>query len=806
MEKVLVKKYKLLEPLASGGMATVYLAKNLATDEIVVAKIPNFSGLPNKEKLEKRFMREAQILSKINSKYVVKIHDFGQEETGEHFLILEYLHGKTLEEMASSKDRIPVPTVADITMQMAEVLKDLHEQGIVHRDIKSSNVKITSEGNIKLFDFGISKGDDLPSMTRSTDFLGTLQYMSPEQTDGREVDIRSDIYSLGIVIYEMLFGKLPFDAPSPVEVLEMQRNKQPKIPPEAREREIPVSIITLMLRCLEKRPEDRFQNPAELLNALKVVTEEIGISQVERDKLRQTTFTQILAKNSVPTYKSRQQRRRLAIIFSASLAALAIAAGFLFGKGCFVPPTVHFKIAQGEQAEYMLNFQSPPGTKNINAAISEVPKTLVCQLEKPTQTDKEQPNLTNGSLVMKMFAYMTAELGIYPIKIKVGYTLDENMTTEEEIVYNVEIVKGEIGSKALKLVDRSMISDDPNAKVDMAVEINGKVYIPVDPIASSTKASTEWDKNAGKLTYITPDKTIELTKGENVVKENGQTKTITDAPVVINDSMLISDKTAEETMDTEVKVDKGSGDVTLSYKETKPGSKVTFNTVNDKNENISGATVMIGGVYKGKTPLTIELQTGTYKISIAMQGFNTITDEISLKTAKNISQDYTLTKDEQQKPPDENTAKTGKLYLSVNVPWGTFVVNGESYPNRMSMTLDLPAGRYDIVYKLAGIADQKATVYITNGKEYSKKFVISSARLTVKTNVAGAVVQFVNVTFERILTGKDNPWSMEIAAQKYTIYVSKTIEINKEFKNVSVKKVVDLRPGENRTEYFEIKP
>lgn len=800
MEKVLVKKYKLLEPLASGGMATVYLAKNLATDEIVVAKIPNFSGLPNKEKLEKRFMREAQILSKINSKYVVKIHDFGQEETGEHFLILEYLHGKTLEEMASSKDRIPVPTVIDITMQMAEVLKDLHEQGIVHRDIKSSNVKITSEGNIKLFDFGISKGDDLPSMTRSTDFLGTLQYMSPEQTDGREVDIRSDIYSLGIVIYEMLFGKLPFDAPSPVEVLEMQRNKHPKIPPEAREREIPTSIITLMLRCLEKRPEDRFQNPVELLNALRLVTEEIGISQVERDKLRQTTFTQILAKNTVPTYKSRQRKRRLAVIISASVAVLAIAAGFFFGKGCLIPPTVHFKIAQGEHLEYMLPIAAPPGVVSVDATITEVPKGLVCQLDKP-ETSDNQTDLTNNGWIMNMFAFMTADLGIYPIKLKVSYKLEGNLSSEEETVLNIEIIKGEIGSKALKLVDRSMISDDPNAKVDKAVEINGKVYIPVDPIASSTNASTEWDKAAGKLTYITPDKTIELTKGENVVKENGQTKTITDAPVVINDSMLISDKTAEEAMDTEVKVDKSSGDVTLSYKETKPGSKVTFNTVSDKNENVSGAIVMIGGVYKGKTPLTIELQTGTYKITISMNGYNTITDEITLKTVKNISQDYTLVKGD-EKSPDENTAKTGKLTLSVNVPWGAFIVNGESYPNRMSLSLDLPAGKYDVVYRLAGIADQKATIYITNGKEHSKRFIISSARLTVKTNVAGAVVQFVNVTFDRILTGKDNPWSMEIAAQKYTIYVSKTIDK----KNVSVKRVVDLKPGENRTEYFELKP
>ncbi|NTU61240.1 MAG: serine/threonine protein kinase, partial [Caldiserica bacterium] len=290
-----MKKYKLLEPLASGGMATVYLAKNLATDEIVVAKIPNFSGLPNRDKLEKRFLREAQILSRIHSKYVVKIHDFGQDEnTQEYFLILEYLHGKTLEEICA-KDKLPIPTIVDIATQISEVLGDLYSQGIVHRDIKSSNIKITSEGNIKLFDFGISKGGDLPAMTRSTDFLGTIQYMSPEQTEGSEVDIRSDIYSLGIVIYEMLFQKLPFDAPSPVEVLEMQRKKEPKIPPEARDRNIPASMLAVMFRCMEKQPDRRFQTPSELMQALNLVSEEFGISTTEREELRKTRLTSVAA-------------------------------------------------------------------------------------------------------------------------------------------------------------------------------------------------------------------------------------------------------------------------------------------------------------------------------------------------------------------------------------------------------------------------------------------------------------------------------------------------------------------------------
>ncbi len=787
--KVLVKKYKLLEPLATGGMATVYLAKNLATDEIVVAKIPNFAGLPNREKLERRFMREAQILSKINSRYVVKIHDFGKDElTSEFFLILEYLHGKTLEEIAASKERIPIPTVVDLVYQMAEVLGDLHEQGIVHRDIKSSNIKISSDGNIKLFDFGISKGEDLPSMTRSTDFLGTLQYMSPEQTDGREVDIRSDIYSLGIVMYEMLFGKLPFDAPSPVEVIEMQRHKQPKIPPEARERGVPASLLTLMHRCLEKKPEDRFQTPSELLVALKTVIDDIGMSKSERDSLRRTKLTQIASKSPVPTFKARAKKRQFITIILALLMVVAAGATLWFSRGCFSPIVPDFTVIQGEIAQYQLPIGLPFGTQSVNATVTNIPNGLSVKLEKANS----QPNGDSGTVnwILSIYANLTTPLDTYKINLNVNYLKEGNVSTEDNKEFVVEVTKGNIGSRALKLVSRDQVVSDPNAKIDYAVSIDGKVFVPIDVISDSTKAQTEWDKAQGKLTYITPDKTIELKEGEKTVKENGVQKEISDAPVIVNDSMLVSDKVAENQMDTDVQV-KGDN-VDLTYKQPKPGSKVSVTTKDQESKEIKGASVFINNSYKGKTPFSIELPIGTFQISITLDRYETVTDELVLKTIKTVSQEYILIKT--SKPPEN---KMGTLNLYVNVPWGDFIVDGAVYRNTKSVSLELPIGNHRIVYKLNGFENKSETLNVSGGEVTNYWFKISSGILTVTCNIGATVYIDGAPQGTNITTSPQNPFTMEIAAQTYTISVSRG-----GYKTITKK--VAVPAGQNTKVHFEL--
>ncbi len=796
--KVLVKKYKVLEPLASGGMATVYLAKNMATDEIVVAKIPNFTGLPNKDKLEQRFIREAQILSSINSEYVVKIHDYGKdEESGELFLILEYLHGKTLEEITMSSERIPIPTVVDLTTQLAQVLSDLHNQGIIHRDIKSSNVKLTSAGNIKLFDFGISKGKDLPAMTRSTDFLGTLQYMSPEQADGRDVDIRSDIYSLGIVLYEMLFGELPFDAPSPVEVLEMQRKQNPKIPSSANSRGIPASLLSLMLRCMKKNPDDRYQNPEELLSALSVVSEEIGMSDKERENLRRKKLTQISSR-IVPTYEKRNRKRRTAAISIIVAGLIAIGGGMFALRSCGKEPiTPDFQVAQGETVKYELPLSAPQDAIDLNATISEIPDGLIVNLD-------EIENDSGSSWVLTTFAKFKTPTDIYPLKLNIEYVFPDKKDSDEQPLY-IEVITGNLGSKALKIVKVSDIEELENQtgeRVEDAVLIDGKAYIPIDKIADATSASTQFDKEAGTWTVSSAEKTAIFHDGKTYVEIDGEKKDITDAPVVVKDSMIVSETTAEETLDVEIEANIEEEILEITHNEPEPMSTVKFITLDEEENEISGAAVLFGSIFKGHTPLTMNLPNGFYDINIVYDGYEHTNDKISLESQQRLSKEYILKKIVEETPdPDPDVPETGTLKVSVNVPWGDFTVDGKKYANRTNLTLEnISNGYHTITYKLSGFDPITKKLLIEGGETTVYDFKINSGILKIDCNYSAFV--YVDGDFLEDVT---TPFEMEVAAKTYTIVIDKTNYADSETGVVRPKKTVTVKKGQVSKLEFQLK-
>lgn len=812
--RILVKKYKLLEPLASGGMATVYLAKNLATDEIVVAKIPNFSGLPNRDKLEKRFLREAQILSRIHSKYVVKIHDFGQDEnTQEYFLILEYLHGKTLEEICA-KEKLPIPTIVDIASQISEVLGDLHQQGIVHRDIKTSNIKITSEGNIKLFDFGISKGGDLPAMTRSTDFLGTIQYMSPEQTEGKEVDIRSDIYSLGIVIYEMLFQKLPFDAPSPVEVLEMQRKKEPKIPHEARDRNIPASLLSIMFRCLEKNPDKRFQTPLELLQALGYVSEELGVSSSEREELRKTRLTSVAALGStIPPFEMKRRRKLITTIAVAGALLLTTIFSFITLQSCLnkPPDQVDFIIAQGERAQFEVPITKPPETESMNVTIRDVPsdKGITVSLERSPK--KEDANSTYW--LFSLYAGLTTDVGYYRFKaniqtVRKGGVSEDNL---KELI--IEVRKGNLGSKAIRIV--AMAEVDPNSKLDTAVDVDGKIMMPLDPIADVTHASTSYDPKEKKSTYSTADKTVELVVGKSTMKVNDQEQNIPDAPAEINGTLVVTPDVAELATDTDVKVE-GNKEIKVVYKQpTEKAKTINFIVIDmDDNKVIEGVGVYINGVKKGTTPFKIELPFANYKCKFSKKGYLDITDyplqvtihkgnneEISMKKAAPKPDDKKP--DEKQQETNTNEKNTGILKYSVNVPWGDFFINGKPLAeNSMGGTKELPAGEYEISYflKLVNLKPSPIKVKIEKGEITKADFVIDTGQLIVETNIDILVILIGNreSNNDSLRSRPFNPYTINLPKGSYEVKLQKD---NKSFvfdnnTNEKIFQGVKINPGQ----------
>jgi serine/threonine protein kinase len=261
-----IRKYKIIEELGRGGMGIVYKGEDVELGRTVAIKIITAQLAFDQQFIEK-FMKEAKILAKLHHPNIVLIYDFIKEaDTG--FLIMEYIQGETVTERLAKNERFPVDQAAAIVNDVASALSHAHKQGIIHRDIKPDNVMITKDGVVKVTDFGIAKltMGARTTLTRATP--GTPCYMSPEQAiGGKVIDARSDIYSLGILFYEMVTGKLPFDNESEYLIRE-QQIKTPPAPPSNFLSSLPESYEQIILKCLAKNKADRFQKVQDLIGAL----------------------------------------------------------------------------------------------------------------------------------------------------------------------------------------------------------------------------------------------------------------------------------------------------------------------------------------------------------------------------------------------------------------------------------------------------------------------------------------------------------------------------------------------------------
>jgi serine/threonine-protein kinase len=207
---VFAEKYEILEVLSSGAQASVYSALQKPLDRVVILKILSPILVANQE-IVLRFEREAKLLSTIKEENVTRIYDYGRYN-GVYFFVSEYVEGQSVKELLERKGRPPAPLASYIILESAKILDRLHKQGVVHRDLKPGNILISHDGKIKLTDFGLAFSQALPSITIEGSILGTPAYMSPEQITGKTIDNRSDIYSLGVVFYELLVGTNPFIA------------------------------------------------------------------------------------------------------------------------------------------------------------------------------------------------------------------------------------------------------------------------------------------------------------------------------------------------------------------------------------------------------------------------------------------------------------------------------------------------------------------------------------------------------------------------------------------------------------------
>ena len=336
-DKILAERYRLTEQIGMGGMAIVYKAVDLRTGHNVAVKVlrPEFN---EDAEFVSRFQREAEAASKMTHHNIVNLLDVGMD--GENrYLVMEYVQGKTLKEVIQERGRLSAPLSCQIAIRILSALEHAHRNGIVHRDIKPQNILVHEDGHIKVADFGIARIADSSTLTRGDMVMGSVHYFSPEQARGEGASAASDIYSTGIVLYEMLTGRVPFDGETPVAVAMQHLHAQP-VPIQNLAPDVPPSVVQVCMKAMEKNPAMRYQTAREMAADLRAALEErndrpaeqepeLEIQQPKphlRDDRTGPQDTERLRRNA----ERDQKRRRRWAVFSV-FAAVCVGVGLFYG-------------------------------------------------------------------------------------------------------------------------------------------------------------------------------------------------------------------------------------------------------------------------------------------------------------------------------------------------------------------------------------------------------------------------------------------------------------------------------------------
>jgi predicted Ser/Thr protein kinase len=258
--QVLLDRYEVGRLLSAGGMAEVFEGRDRLLARRVAIKVP-LSQHAHDPDFAQRFRREAQAAASLSHPGMVAVYDTGSEN-GTHFIVMEYVDGRTLKDVIRAEAPLYPDRAAEITADVCAALGAAHARGLVHRDVKPANIMLMPDGRVKLMDLGIARAAAGETLTQTAAMLGTAQYLSPEQAQGQDVDYRSDLYSLGCCLYEMLTGTVPFRGATPVAIAYRHVREDPA-PPRLLNPDVPPSLEAVCLKAMAKRPEDRYQTAAE---------------------------------------------------------------------------------------------------------------------------------------------------------------------------------------------------------------------------------------------------------------------------------------------------------------------------------------------------------------------------------------------------------------------------------------------------------------------------------------------------------------------------------------------------------------
>lgn len=478
---ILNGRYEIIEKVGIGGMAIVYKAKDIYLKRIVAVKVLKEQYLDDKEFI-KKFVIEAQSVANLNNQNIVKIYDVGQHiEDGKifNYIVMEYINGKTLNELIKDKGRLNSAAVVSISKQIANALDCAHKHHIIHRDIKPHNIIIDENLNVKVTDFGIARIATSSTITYTSSVLGTVHYISPEQAKGKFIDEKSDIYSLGVVMYEMVTGRVPFDTDNAVGIA-MQHINEPLVEPIKLVPNLEPWLNSIIVKCMEKTPENRFDSASSLIKALddkhidnnqKVTFNDNSDRAIYRESVYKTSKAKDSNKPIIRnSNKNREQLNKKKGIFDYSityviLALLIIASVFfIYRLAVSNKATDNVKVPavtglDKDEAIKLLKEKKLNGliVKTVNddsveagkiveqspAANSEVKEGTNVELTVSVGKNKTiVPNLSNIDLDKVEDILSKSNLSLGKVERKYDDKVDENKIISQSVNFGEEVEKG----------------------------------------------------------------------------------------------------------------------------------------------------------------------------------------------------------------------------------------------------------------------------------------------------------------------------------------------------------------------------
>ena len=358
-------RYEIIERLGTGGMGSVYRVEDMKIHEDVAIKLIKPEIAADKKTIE-RFSNELKLARKIRHKNVCQMFDLGEAE-GSHFITMEYVPGEDLKSFMRRAKQLSIPTVISIAKQICGGLEEAHKLGIVHRDLKPSNIMIDKDGNVHIMDFGIARSMKAEGITGTGVMIGTPEYMSPEQVESKEVDQLSDLYSLGVILYEMVTGRVPFEGETPLSIARKHADEAPP-DPKSINPQISDDLSNLILKCLEKDKDSRYQSTGEVRSELQNIEKGLPTTEkvvTERKPLtsREITVTFGLKKLFVP-----------ALIVMAIIVAAVVIWQLLLEKEAAPPAKIENSIA-------VVSFENQTGEKAFDYLQKVIPNLLITNLE-----------------------------------------------------------------------------------------------------------------------------------------------------------------------------------------------------------------------------------------------------------------------------------------------------------------------------------------------------------------------------------------------------------------------------------------